>query len=249
MAAIGQRVTERLQELNISEYAIAKKLKMHYSNIQGLTSGRVKKPRYLGELAEALGVTEKWLRTGEGLKFPAPQQTQLPFDHQSGIFDPEGSRESKVSEPSQTPIDYTGAYPLLGQRNLAVYNVEVLNPQSQGFYIDTEKTNDYIHRPPHLIHNSSAFAIYVQSSIMEPKFEPGDLLVIDPHRPPQPYDYVIVEQEDQHGQTQNFVRRYIRTVADEVILQQFTPWEEHRLKKDQIKSLMRIFSQNELLGG
>lgn len=249
MTTIGQRVTERLRELNMSEYAVAKKLKMHYSNIQGLTSGRVKKPRYLGELAEALGITEKWLRTGEGSKFPSLQQQQLPFDHQSGILEPSGFRESKVNEPPQAPIDYTGVPMLLGQRNLAVYNVKMLNPKAQSFYIETEKPNDYIFRPPYLTHNNHAFAIYAQGSAMEPKFEPGDLLVIDPFRPPQPYDYVIIEQKNQQGQTQCFLRRYIRTVADEVILQQFTPWEEHRLRRDEIKSLMRIFSQNELLGG
>ncbi len=248
MTAIGQRVTERLRELNMSEYAVAKKLKMHYSNIQGLTSGRVKKPRYLGELAEALGVTEKWLRTGEGTKLQAPQQTQLPFDHQSGIIYPEGSREATVSSPPQAPIDYTGLHGLSEQRNLPIYHVEILNSHNQNFYIDIEKINDYILRPPHLTHNNNAFAIYMKGSVMEPKFESGDLLIIDPYRPPQPYDYVVVEYENHDGQIHNFVRRYIRTIADEVILQQFTPLEEQRLRKDQIKSLMRIFSQNELLG-
>ncbi len=242
MTTIGQRVTKRLKELNMSEYALAKKLNMHHSNIQGLTSGRVQIPRYLGRLAEILEVNEKWMRTGEGPKLIADMPIYT--SPQDQLFDPTGTREHHVSE--NTAPQFSANYSA-ETRNLPVYHIQDVDKHKQSFFIEMGNISNYISRPAYLAHNNAAFAIYIQNNQMEPRFEMGELIVIDPNRPPRTYEYVVVEYCPPLERPQHLVRRYLGTSKDKLILQQFSPAEEQHIPEKDVRSVLRIIPQNELL--
>ncbi|MFV0432257.1 MAG: S24 family peptidase [Alphaproteobacteria bacterium] len=236
--SIGKRVKERLSEISMSEYAAAKMLGIHYSNIQGLTSGRVKKPRYLGELAEVLRVHEKWLRTGEGSK-----ELAITAATPSDMLTNPHKDTSNLGEAFQQPFAATNT-----QRNLPVYGTAAAGEETGAFQISMGSPIDYIHRPYHLIHNQDSFAIYVQGSSMEPKFEGGDLVFIDPHKSPKPYDYVIIELIDNIGEREVFIKRYLGQKDGEIVCLQYNPYKKRTYPLERVVKLHRVFTNNEIYG-
>lgn len=57
----------------------------------------------------------------------------------------------------------------------------------------------YAPRSPSMTSNRQFYAVYVNGSSMEPKFDPGDLIYVDPRRPPAIGDYVVVQLRDGNG--------------------------------------------------
>lgn len=68
MKELKDRVRETRGEMQLTQTALAKLAGVKQQNIQQLEDGAVKRPRYLPELADALGVNLKWLLTGHGPK-------------------------------------------------------------------------------------------------------------------------------------------------------------------------------------
>lgn len=236
--SIGKRVKQRLSELDMSEYAAAKNLGIHYSNIQGLTAGRVKKPRYLGELAEVLQVNEKWLRTGEGPK----ELNEIAKMTQVGLKNPHISLTESINSYNQPVIAYEN------QRNLPVFGTAAAGADSGAFQIAMGAAIDYVYRPFHLLHNQNSFAIYVEGSSMEPKFEAGDLIFIDTNKAPKPYDYIVIELVDKFGEREAFVKRYLGKKNGHLICLQYNPYGERTYPLERIANIHRVFSNNEIYG-
>ncbi len=63
---LGARVRQCRLALNWSQAELAKRLDIKQQSIDQLESGKVKSPRYVIELAEALGAPLEWLRHGKG---------------------------------------------------------------------------------------------------------------------------------------------------------------------------------------
>ncbi len=68
---ISDRVKARRDELGLTQAELASVAKTSQQAIQQLEDGKIKRPRYLLELALALGCDVRWLLTGEG-EPPAP---------------------------------------------------------------------------------------------------------------------------------------------------------------------------------
>ncbi len=240
MSDIGQRVKQRLLELGMSEYAAAKALKMHYSNIQGLTAGRVKKPRYLGELAEVLQVNEKWLRTGELPKgLPAISKKIAIHSHLNQHNNPHDYARGGLRE---NPSRFSGDI----ARSLPVFGTAAAGEEQGAFQISSGGPIDYVFRPMSLQHNQDAFAIYVEGASMEPKFEAGDLIFIDSHRAPRLYDYVVIELQNKMGEREAFIKRYLGQKNGQIICLQYNPYKERYYPLEEVIKLHRVFTNNEL---
>lgn len=248
MSDIGKRVKQRLLELGMSEYAAAKSLKMHYSNIQGLTAGRVKKPRYLGELAEVLQVNEKWLRTGEPPKeIVAIARKSANVNSLNQHTSPRKIQHNNMHEPSYGVLR-ENAHGFLGDmaRTLPVFGTAAAGAEQGAFQISSGGPIDYVFRPMSLQHNQDAFAIYVEGISMEPKFEAGDLIFIDSHRAPRPYDYVVIELLNEQGEREAFIKRYLGQKDGHIICMQYNPHKERYYPVENIIKLHRVFTNNEL---
>ncbi len=248
MSDIGKRVKQRLLELGMSEYAAAKSLKMHYSNIQGLTAGRVKKPRYLGELAEVLQVNEKWLRTGEPPKeIVAIARKSAKENSINTHITPRNIQHSHEPRNSYGMLQ-ENAHSFLGDaaRSLPVFGTAAAGEEQGAFQISSGGPIDYVFRPMSLQHNQDAFAIYVEGASMEPKFEAGDLIFIDSHRAPRIYDYVVIELQNEQGEREAFIKRYLGQKEGHVICLQYNPHKERHYPLEKIIKLHRVFTNNEL---
>lgn len=94
------------------------------------------------------------------------------------------------------------------------------------------------YRPIELLNVANAYAVYVHGDSMAPRFEPGELLYVDPVRPARPGDDVIVQMADGQG----FVKRLVRRTQRIVICRQFNPEEEIEYLASQVRSVHLIIS-------
>jgi phage repressor protein C with HTH and peptisase S24 domain len=84
---------------------------------------------------------------------------------------------------------------------------------------------------------------------MLPRFEPGEVGIVDPHRPPMIGDYVVVQLrgEDHDDVESVLVKRLAGRNAREVRLEQFNPPLTFTLPARLVKRLHRILPQTDLL--
>jgi transcriptional regulator with XRE-family HTH domain len=68
--ALGARIKERRKEFQLTQQELAQLIGVGQSTIASLENRDYKKSDHDFELAQALGVTVEWLRTGQAPKFP-----------------------------------------------------------------------------------------------------------------------------------------------------------------------------------
>lgn len=105
--------------------------------------------------------------------------------------------------------------------------------------------------PPLLRGRRGIYAIYFHGSSMEPRFYPGEVGLVDSHRPPSPGDYALVQLNngDTDEVTSVLVKKLVRRTAKEVVLEQYNPPITFSLPAAQVQRLHRIMPQTELLFG
>lgn len=78
---------------------------------------------------------------------------------------------------------------------------------------------DYTHRPPCLSQVRDAYALYVVGDSMVPRFRPGMLLFVNPHRPPKRESAVVLVKQN----AVVLVKEFVEFKEDRVILHQHNP--------------------------
>lgn len=106
-----------------------------------------------------------------------------------------------------------------------------------------------IARPPALRGQRDLYAIYFHGDSMAPRFEPGEIGIVDPARPPAPGDYVVVQLTN--GSSEDvvsvLVKRLVRQTARELLLEQFNPPITFAVPRVKVKRLHRILRETDLL--
>lgn len=116
---------------------------------------------------------------------------------------------------------------------------------------DPEHTVRMIRRPPALIGARDLYAIYFHGESMQPRFEPGEVGIVDPTRPVAPGDYVLVQLNN--GEDDDvvsvLVKRLVHQNSQRVVLEQFNPARQFEVPRDRIARIHRILPQTDLLLG
>jgi phage repressor protein C with HTH and peptisase S24 domain len=112
------------------------------------------------------------------------------------------------------------------------------------------ETVDWVRRPPGIAGTKGAFALYVQGDSMVPWRKPGDLVYVNPARPPRIGDHVVVELKSAAGEPKPaFVKLYLRHAGKSVILAQYNPRiDDLAVPVDRVAQIFRIMEWDELLG-
>lgn len=83
---------------------------------------------------------------------------------------------------------------------------------------------DYVRRPPGLATNLQAYALFVENLSMSPRFEPGDLIYVNPARPARPGDYVIIQvQNGENTEREAYIKKLLRRTEKGVVCEQYNP--------------------------
>lgn len=113
---------------------------------------------------------------------------------------------------------------------------------------------DMVRRPPAFSENRKLYAVYVVGSSMEPRHEAGDLIYVDPKRPPAIGDDVVIQLRapvGHDGEEQvicGLIKRLVRRNATTVELEQYNPGLRFRLGFEHIAAMHRVVRYGEVMG-
>ncbi|HEV2098606.1 MAG TPA: LexA family transcriptional regulator [Stellaceae bacterium] len=91
-------------------------------------------------------------------------------------------------------------------------------------------------RPPQLADVLDGYGVYVEGDTMSPRFKAGELVYVDPVRPPGPGDDVVV-----HLATgQSFIGEFVRRDSTGIVCRQYNPPIETEYRTQFIRSVHLI---------
>jgi phage repressor protein C with HTH and peptisase S24 domain len=86
-----------------------------------------------------------------------------------------------------------------------------------------------------------AYLIFITDNRMDPRYEQGEMVCVNPHRPPRPNDYVVIQISEDDGKTvMAMARRLVSMDEREVVIQQLNPPKTRRLPRKQVVAVHRI---------
>lgn len=201
-----ERIEERLAALNLSPRAASLRVSRNPDLFRSvLRFGDEANPTKdtLDKIANALGVTPEWLLTGQTAN-PSP----------GAVLG--GNELRRVDQPLVMPASLPKDVPVLG--------TAAGSELGKGSFQLSTDVVDFLRRPFGLLDARDIYALYVEGDSMSPKFEPGDPIFINPHRKPQPRDYVVIQEPDSNnGEMRAFVKRLVQITPKLVRTEQFNP--------------------------
>lgn len=118
-------------------------------------------------------------------------------------------------------------------------------------FIDPSDIIEYLPRPPGYAERTGLYGLYAAGPSMEPRWEAGDPLYIDPKRPPSIGDdvvvYIMKPSGDDHELEAALLKRLVRQSPTFVELEQFNPPLTFRVERRRIKMIHRVIPRRELL--
>jgi phage repressor protein C with HTH and peptisase S24 domain len=119
-------------------------------------------------------------------------------------------------------------------RNVLGKDGVMLNP-------DGNDVVDTVEAPTGLTSVRGAYAIFITDNRMDPRYEQGEVVCVNPHRPPRPNDYVVIQISEDDGKTvMAMARRLISMDEREVVIAQLHPPKTRRLPRKQVLAVHRI---------
>lgn len=143
--------------------------------------------------------------------------------------------------------------PVLGTAEGAA---EPVNTNGQASMIETiefslQNEVEWRARPTSLATRRDVYALYVTGDSMIPRHDAGDLIYVDPHRPPSIGDDVVLQLrgggEDGSEIVRAMIKRLVRRGGEWVELEQFNPPMTFKLQSDRVARMHRVLRLNELV--
>lgn len=169
-----------------------------------------------------------------------------------------GEQGLKGFQESRSPFNHGGqaqpGIPLVGTGDCADIQVET----ESGELVDIDRSSfdpshtvRMITRPPALQGARDLYAIYFQGESMLPRYEPGEVGIVDPARPVKPGDYVLVQLNDGASEevTSVLAKRLVRQSAKSIRLEQFNPAVVFEVPRARVSRVHRILQQTDMLFG
>lgn len=93
------------------------------------------------------------------------------------------------------------------------------------------EVTSYTDRPRHLYGVKNAYGAYIVGDSMEPAFQRGNRVLVDPNIPPRPDDDVLLFKDDIGQATTGLIKRMVRASGDHWHVAQFNPAKKLDLAK------------------
>jgi len=254
------RAKQRLKALGLSPSGASEKAGLSRETLPKLLKNEQAMPgsRTLSRLAEVLQVNEQWLLTGEGnlvVSFPRREgETEEEAIRRWEEEKEKTSLETKHITPMETGyLKAAAAAPSINRSEMPA-NVPVMGTAAgsllSGAFQLQGGVIDYVRRPPALSGARDIYALYVEGSSMEPRYFPGELVYVNPHKPPRIGDTVIVQEGN--GDASNIsasIGVLHKRANGVVILRKYNPPNaEFNIDQTRISAIHRVLTPNELFG-
>lgn len=235
---LQERLSAKLLERNVSAREIALAATGQPGALRNiLGKGAMPSADRLDAIAAELGTTADWLLGRED----AIERTIKAGD--------EGALDSEVFR--RLPKDL----PIYGSALAA----DLEFGDKSGVMIRVEQTEvhmvaplDYMARPIGVTGRPDLYVVTIAGHSMEPRFDSGQRVLVDPKRSPGVGDDVVVQlraptfdgEEIRHV----LIKRLVRRKAGYVVLHQFNPNVEFEVPNEQVAVVHRVMSWDEALG-
>jgi phage repressor protein C with HTH and peptisase S24 domain len=167
--------------------------------------------------------------------------------------EPELSRAPVVPPRSDMPKDI----PVYGTAVGTSQDIEALENGAiavEQTDLNTGDVIDYFRRPPGLANSRKAYGLYVAGFSMEPAYEPGAVIIVDPSRPPSVQDYVVVYMRgseqgiDDNLMSAVLLKRLVRRSSTFIELEQYNPPARFRVDASKVAQMHRVLPLAEIVG-
>lgn len=214
----AKRLTEARKKAKLTQAELGQLAGMSQTGIAEIERGATKgSPRILA-LAKALGVSPQWL-TGADENGPAAP----PF-----LPDTMGSSIPWQSHGDLLPVMGTAE---AGPDGVVEWNGDII---------------DRIPRPPFLANVSGAYAVFVVNDSMWPRYQPSEILYVNPRKPVTVGACAIIQiREGENPSPRALVKQLVKRGGKMTTLLQYNPRKEIDIPTEKIISMHRIVGSGE----
>ena len=227
-----------LEQPDRTQRGLARALDLDPSAVSRLLRGQRRlRAEEMRRVASYLGMGPPDLGGEPVTKAASPTNAQQETVELPATADPEGSRVSQGLSPGELP------------RDVPVHGIAVGG--SDGTFLLNGEVVDFVRRPPGVANAASVFAVYVSGDSMSPRYDPGDLVFLHPHRPAVAGCDVVVEM---HGESEGepgvcMIKRLLQIAPNRLYLAQFNPpRDDIEIDRAKVRHVFRVLSAAELLG-
>jgi phage repressor protein C with HTH and peptisase S24 domain len=212
----GSWFNQALERIGASQADLARHLRLAPSAVSRMLKGeRQMKPLEIAHIASFLRVAEEEvLRHAIGGTAPAPAGTV--------------SRPGRGRPPS--PASATPSSRPLHEADRIPIRSGARGGNDQEMFLEDGPIG-YTPRPANLGGVRSAYAIYMVGDSMEPRYEPGWLLHVNPFKPPTRGRDVVVYKERQTV----LIKQFVGWDGDMLVLRQLNPPDTLRIPRNQVR--------------
>lgn len=221
------RIKQARQDIEMSQTNLGARLGVSHAAVSSWEKGRSKPSSGKFEkLAEVLGVTVNWLMTG---KIDAENEKTRLSPRKKSL-----QSELDIGSIQFHQFDHENRLPVRGAR-----------AGDGGIVVSKRAAIDWVDRPERLKDVADAYALYVLNDSMEPKYRQGDLLLIDPHKPPRTLDYIVIVKEQDDDEMVILVKQLVERDDDGMLVRQFSPRLDFRISTDEIDAVHLVVGNYE----
>jgi phage repressor protein C with HTH and peptisase S24 domain len=160
-----------------------------------------------------------------------PRPVRAPAGKANGDVAPAGAILPPVNLVKDVPVKGTTAGSAVGAFQLTTDVIE------------------YVGRPPALMTTRDAYALYVENESMVPRFWPGELVFVHPHRPLQVGDAMVVQiQAHPAAEIESYIKIFKGRTAEWIVAEQYNPRSEVRYARATVIATHKVLTSNELFG-
>lgn len=233
---LQERVSAKLNELNVSAREISLAATGQPGAIRNiLAKNAMPAIDRLDAIAEQLGTSSDWLLGREGgIERTLPTEGTISVD----IF---------RRLPKTLPIygSALGADLEYGDEHGVVVAVE----QTE---VHMAAPIDFMARPIGITARPDLYVVVVSGHSMEPRFDSGERVLVDPKRAPGVDDDVVVQLRGPTFEGEEIkhvlIKQLVRRKAGHIVLRQFNPALEFEVPNEQVGAVHRVMGWDEALG-
>jgi phage repressor protein C with HTH and peptisase S24 domain len=227
MNSMTQRIHDKIRKVlettrGLTQKGLAEHMGLNPAAVNRMLYGR----RHI--MAEEIPLIEEYIGQRLDLSKPsAPADTEYQ----------QSARQKVLRKLSDVPLQPLSPAPPenAAAQMVPVYGYAACSLQN-GLNLSNGDVVDLVTRHPAQIGISNAFAVYVFSDSMEPRYFRGELVYVHPGRPPEMKRDCLVEM--QNGDA--YIKRFLRQDEDKIRVAQFNPPEEKEIAKEDIKAIYAV---------